>query len=74
MSRTKRNFSPVGYIGKRKGRDGSAGANKGVGYEYWSRRPGPISIGKKSKIICHRIERHTIGKKIVRKELQEAMN
>lgn len=31
--------------------------NKGGGYEYWSRRPGPRDPGKENKKITHKIER-----------------
>lgn len=44
---------------------------KGSGYEYWSRRPNNHGcIGKKSKVIIHRIERSQ-SKTIIRNELYE---
>ena len=33
------------------------GSSKRPGYEYWSRRPGPIVPGKENKQITHGIER-----------------
>jgi len=47
----------------------SLNGTKGGGYEYWSKRPGPRSPGKKNKRICHSMER-AAERELVREEIE----
>lgn len=46
-------------------------SKKGPGYEYWGKRPTPITTpGREAKKLTHKLERIQ-NKKIIKKELEE---